>query len=119
LAKSLTAPDEGAEEHRREHRRRVLLAGRLVHGPNELTVDCAIQDLSRKGARLKLPPAMMLQEPIYLINFSHGLAFQARVTWRQEARIGLAFIKYFDLSKPIAETPKLLRRLWLDHIRTG
>ena len=107
----------GAEQ-RRHRRRRVLLSGRLVHSLNELTVDCAIQDVSSTGARLRLPEGTLLAEPLYLIDLSHGLAFKARVAWRRENRAGLAFSAYYDLGKADG-APKLLRRLWLDHIRGG
>ena len=116
LANSAPPVDDGSGK-RREHRRRVLLTGRLVHSPAELTVDCAIQDISRGGARVRLGADTMLGDPLYLVDMSHGLAFRARVAWRRENRAGLTFSRYFDLSKPDADAPKILRRLWIDYIR--
>ena len=107
--------DDG--EHRREQRRRVLLTGRLVHSVNEWTVECAIQDISRTGARIRVPPDTLLSDPLYLINMSHGLAFKARVAWRRENRVGLTFSRYFDLNKTNEDAPKILRRLWMEHTR--
>ena len=113
------APAVDRADHRRQHRRRVLLSGRLVHSISEMTVDCTIQDVSSTGARLRLPEATLLSEPLFLIDLTHGLAFKTRVAWRKENRAGLAFIQYFDLSQADGPAPKRLRRLWLDYTRTG
>ena len=110
-------PEDDAAGNRRQPRRRVLLSGKLVHSPGELTVDCAIQDISSAGARIRVAPEVLLGEPLYLINMSHGLAFRARVVWRRENRAGLAFAGYFDLHKVSEDAPKVLRRLWLEHMR--
>jgi hypothetical protein len=115
LASSDPPPDDAGK--RREQRRRVLLSGKLVHSVNELTVDCAIQDISSRGARIRLAPDTLIGDPIYLINMSHGLAFRAMVVWRRENRAGLSFTRYFDLNKRDDDAPKILRRLWLEHIR--
>lgn len=120
MSEALTSSDPPATdgaENRREQRRRVLLTGRLVHSVNELTAECAIQDISRTGARVRVPADTLLSDPLYLINMSHGLAFKARVAWRRENRVGLAFSRYYDLNKPNEDAPKILRRLWLEHIR--
>lgn len=110
-------PAEDAAGKRRQPRRRVLLSGKLVHSPSELTADCAIQDISSAGARIRVPLEVLLGEPLYLINLSHGLAFRARVAWRRDNRAGLAFTAYFDLHKVNDDAPKVLRRLWLEHMR--
>jgi hypothetical protein len=102
---------------RRQPRRRVLLSGKLVHSPSELTIDCPIQDISSAGARIRLPSDTPVGEPLYLINMSHGLAFRARIVWRRENRAGLAFTSYFDLHKTSEDAPRVLRRLWLEYIR--
>ena len=114
---SSDSPTSDDGEHRREQRRRVLLTGRVVHSVSELTVECAIQDISRTGARIRVPADTPLSDPLYLINMSHGLAFKARVAWRRENRVGLTFSRYFELNKPSDDAPKVLRRLWLEHTR--
>lgn len=110
-------PSDDSGGKRREQRRRVLLSGKLVHSAGELTVDCAIQDLSTTGARVRVPDDTLVAEPIYLINMSHGVAWRAHVAWRRENRLGLAFVHAFDLSQVNDDAPKVLRRLWLEHIR--
>lgn len=110
-------PAEDSGGKRRAQRRRVLLSGKLVHSAGELTVDCAIQDISAAGARVRVPDDTLVGDPIYLINMSHGVAYRARVAWRRENRLGLAFSHAFDLSQANEDAPKVLRRLWLEHIR--
>ncbi|MBS0412345.1 MAG: PilZ domain-containing protein [Proteobacteria bacterium] len=110
-------PTDDPGGKRREQRRRVLLSGKLVHSAGELTVDCAIQDLSATGARIRVPDDTLVGDPIYLINMSHGVAWRARVAWRRDNRLGLAFSHAFDLSQVNEDAPKVLRRLWMEHIR--
>lgn len=110
-------PVSDGDENRREQRRRVLLTGQIVYSANEMTARCTIQDISRSGARIRLPADTLLSDPLYLINMSHGLAFKATVAWRRENRVGLIFSRYFDFNKPNDEAPKILRRLWLEHVR--
>ena len=110
-------PDNKASEHRNEPRRRVLLSGKLVYGPAELTQDCVISDLSRKGAKVRMRGPEPLIDPIYLIDVRHGLAFKAREAWREGALVGLAFTRAFDLRNPPPEAPRILRRIWVEQTR--
>jgi|SRR5579863_6522275 len=110
-------PDEGGAQHRTEPRRRVLLSGKLVYGESEMTLDCAISDMSRTGARVRLAGPELLREPIYLIDVRHGLAFEAHEAWRRGALVGLTFTRYFDLRSAADEAPLLVRRIWLEQIR--
>ncbi len=93
----------------------MLLSGKLVFGEAELSVDCAISDLSKSGARVRVVGAPILAEPIYLLDLRHGLAFKAREAWRRDALIGLAFHDYYDVTQSPPEAPKILRRLWVEH----
>jgi hypothetical protein len=110
-------PDNDPQRRRSQPRRRVLLSGKLVYGEPPMTMDCAISDLSRGGARIRLPGPEPLAEPLYLIDVRHGLAFRAREMWRQGNRIGLSFTAYYDLRTPPPELPKIVRQLWVEQIR--
>jgi hypothetical protein len=110
-------PERPPGEARADPRRRALLSGALVYGAAELTLGCAISDLSRSGARVRLHGAELLMEPIYLVDLSHGLAYRARQAWRRDEVVGLAFVDYFDLRQPPPELPRIVRRLWVDHSR--
>jgi hypothetical protein len=102
------------EDRRQEPRRRTVLAGIVVHGSKLYTTECAILDISKVGARVRIPATEVIGQPIFLVNISHGLAFEAYVTWRRADRIGLKFRDYFDLSKPNSGGSPLLRQLWIE-----
>src|SRR5947207_836083 len=70
------AVHDGAE-YRRAARRRVLLTGRIVHSPAEMTVECAILNMSQTGARIRMGDVELLADPVYLIEMRSGLAFRA------------------------------------------
>ena len=71
-------PDERDSEARGEERRRVLLGGKLIYGDPPLSLDCAVADLSRSGARIRLEGPEPLKNPIYLVVIRQGLAFLAK-----------------------------------------
>ena len=102
---------------RSEPRRRVLLSGCLVHGDPPQSVECAIADLSRSGARVRIEGPEPLASPLFLIDLTHGLAFEASVVWRRPTLVGLTFSGYFDLSEPGSTAPKILRALWAEQFR--
>ncbi|HWA63996.1 MAG TPA: PilZ domain-containing protein [Caulobacteraceae bacterium] len=114
------APDgyDGVEQ-RRNPRRRVLLSGILVHSPEELTLDCSILELSKRGARIRIPPENLIRDPIWLVNLTHGLAFRSKVVWSRGGRLGLAFAQVLDLKQADDAAPATLRRLYREHTRAG
>ncbi|HEY5106417.1 MAG TPA: PilZ domain-containing protein [Caulobacteraceae bacterium] len=115
---SIQESDKVVIEARTEPRRRVLFSGLIVHSAAQMSIHCAILDMSRRGARVRLTGADFIGDPLYLIDLNHALAFKARVVWRRGERLSLSFSHYFDLSEPAAETPTVLRRLWLSHTRS-
>ena len=110
-------PDERESEARGEQRRRVLLGGKLIYGDPPLSLDCAVADLSRSGARIRLEGPEPLKNPIYLVVIRQGLAFLAKEEWRKGATIGLSFDRAFDLKIPAPELPRLVRQLWVEQTR--
>jgi len=112
-------PDDEVGDGRASPRRRVLFSGKLVYGPTDMTLDCAISDLSKTGARVRLSGPEPLVEPIYLVDLRNGLAYRARQAWRRAALVGLEFSDYYDLRNAPPDIPKLVRRLWVEHTRYG
>ncbi len=108
------SPSKRGAEHRLQPRRRVLLSGKLVYGDMEMTLDCAISDLSTAGARIRLSGPEPLADPAYLIDVRHGLAFKVSEVWREDAVVGLKFSDYYDLKDPPPELPKLVRMIWVE-----
>jgi hypothetical protein len=110
-------PNKPPADGRSSPRRRVLLSGKIVYGGNEMTLDCAIIDISDTGARVRLEGARLLVEPLYLVDLRHGTAYRARRAWRREDLVGLAFSERYDLTTPPPELPKLVRQLWVEATR--
>jgi hypothetical protein len=112
-------PAKDAPVPRTQPRRRVLLSGKLVYGEPPMSLDCAISDMSRSGARVRLEGPQPVTDSLYLIDVRHGIAFRSRVAWRRGKFLGLSFNGYFDLRNPPPELPKLLRLLWVEQTRMG
>jgi hypothetical protein len=76
-------------EQRREMRRRVLKAGRIVFNNRQSTLDCTVKNISSQGALVTLPSTTFVPEEIELCigNETH----KARVIWRAADKMGLAW----------------------------
>jgi hypothetical protein len=112
-------PAKDALDGRKAPRRRVLLKGKLVYGDPPMTLDCAISDMSRGGARVRLEGSQPVTDTVYLIDVRHGRAFRSRVAWRRANLLGLAFRGLYDLRHPPPEAPKILRLIWVEQTRLG
>jgi hypothetical protein len=106
-------------QRRGVRRPRVLLGGKLVFGRSEYTADCTIRDLTETGARVRLSSAVMVHDPIWLLNFSTGIAYKARVAWRSPREFGLTFDQSTDLALVVSGPLVRLRRIWLDSMGAG
>ena len=105
----------GEEEHRRSARRRVLLGGKLVFGPTDITLDCTIRDLSEKGARVRIASPVPLPDTVWLIELRNGLAFESHVAWRRVPEFGLEFRKVHDLSTTDRPELWMMKRIWVEN----
>src|SRR4028118_15220 len=80
------------DDRRREVRRRVLMAGRIIFNSRSSVVDCTVRDLTTNGAlisfaeALKIPPEVELEIP------KTGQWFRARVVRSFGHSHGLMFI---------------------------
>src|SRR5260221_12784557 len=75
------APPRAAPESelRSGQRRRVLFSGRIVHSRAEMTVDCAIQDISTTGDRVRVSGSDLVGDPLFLINMRTRLPFHSQL----------------------------------------
>ena len=115
----MTAPGDAAladdHEHRRNPRRRVLLGGKLVFGPTDITLDCTIRDLTDKGARVRILSPVMLPDEVWLIELRNGLAFECRVVWKRVPEFGLAFVRVHDLTATDQPELRMMKRIWVEN----
>lgn len=106
--------DDHGEDQRRSPRLRALLGGKLAYGEGFFTVDCLVRDLSREGARVKLPPGQAVPARLYFLELRSGSAFEARVVWRRHPEIGLEFTGVCALEDDANPDLKVLKRLWAE-----
>jgi PilZ domain len=100
-------PAAGFEERRRHWRRRVLKEGKLVFGPNQSAVDCAIDNMSEGGAHIRTADPLRVPQDFYLVEATRGRIHKAEVVWRTRGGIGL---KIHGPLEDAAAREALLRR---------
>ncbi len=112
---SLLDADADKTSHQaREARRLTLLAGKLVYGDHQLTLDCSIRDCSDRGARVRLFAAEPLPGRVWFLNLSGGLAYEAQIVWRRYPDVGLAFLEKLDLAGLDTPEGRVIRRLMIE-----
>ncbi|SRR5579862_2397698 len=86
----LEQPETGTAEQRRHIRKRVLWAARLDTA--EGSFNCVILNVSRSGAKLRLPAATTLspQEPIELVFETFG-ELKGQIVWQRGDKMGIRF----------------------------
>src|SRR3712207_5061278 len=109
---TLAAPALDHAEQRSVARNRVLLVGKLVYGGTAFTPECAIRNITDRGASVRLSPGVQLPRSVSLIETAAGRAYQADVVWQRSGFGGLAFTSVRDLGAAGPGDP--LRRLWID-----
>jgi hypothetical protein len=107
--------DIAAADHRASARRRVLLAGKLVYGDSDLSVGCAIRDLSESGARVRLSGPVALPQRLKLIEVRTGQCFDCEIAWRRVPELGLRFLSCVDLATSERREHWMLKRIWQDN----
>jgi len=104
---------EVAEDpRRREARPRTLLGGKLVFGPQDLTADCSIRNLTVRGAKIQTSVAAALTKDLWLIVIRRGVVYRAAVAWRRDEDVGLRFQSQHDLATDGDPRLKIVRHVW-------
>lgn len=78
-------------ERRAERRQRVLKKGKIVFNDRYSVLDCRIRDLTPGGARLVLDNTLYVPSEFSFIDTVSRIERLARLVWRTEAEIGVAF----------------------------
>jgi hypothetical protein len=83
-------PETGTAEQRRHIRKRVLWAARLDAA--EGSFNCVILNVSRSGAKLRLPSATAIaqHQPVELVLETFG-ELQAEIVWQRGDKAGIKF----------------------------
>ena len=102
-----------ASQRRHLSRQRCLLACRIVFGPQALTLDAMIRDVSDTGARIRLPTLLPLPKSLQVI-LRDGVCQEAETVWQRGQELGVRFLGPIDLQDPTDASVSLLRRLWAE-----
>ena len=85
------------DDKRSEPRHRVVLQGEIISG-NGLTMNCAIRDISRRGARISVVTPFHVTDRLGLRIPTRNLVATARVQWRKGTHLGVVFISVAELT---------------------
>jgi len=103
-----TAP---SDELRRWPRRRVLLSAKIVSRDGVFSADCAIRNISERGAQVDVQAEMLLPVRFYLVAGRLPVAYDAEVVWKRGEHVGLVFHKSFELSDENS-APRFVQRFF-------
>ena len=78
-------------EQRAESRARTIKAGTISYKNESCTMECAILDLSAKGAKLKPRDAMLLPE-VFRLRIPYGRTYDCEVVRRWRDQVGVRFL---------------------------
>ena len=79
-------------EHRRSHRTRTILQGRVILNNRFSLLDCIVRDLSETGAQVAFPHPVTLPSEVELEVPTKRLSTRARVMWSHGKAHGLMFL---------------------------
>jgi hypothetical protein len=103
----------GQDERRRVPRRRTKLSVAVVWDEPPELIRATIKDISELGARLLLDEDAVPPDEFDVIELTAGRLHEARVVWRAEPYIGVAFSRTVPLKG--ATEARLMKRsqLWI------
>ena len=103
----------GRRERRARPRRKVLLSGRLTYVQPALSLECQIRNLSERGALIVCQSVLLPNDP-FLIMVKHAYLHEARLTWRDGDRSGLAFRASWRLASGYPDRMERASEQWLE-----
>src|SRR5579871_6787164 len=110
-------PRELTEGRRGSRRWRVLLSALIVDPAEELVIPCRAENVSDSGARIKLSEVRSLPATFWLIAVTAGLAYQAKVVWRQQERLGVEVGEPVCLKEAVSAVERRLYKIRTAHRR--
>jgi hypothetical protein len=101
-------------ERRPDRRRRSFLAGRVTFDDGRRVFDCAIRDLTDRGARITIPENQTLPPCFHLISMRERVVHECAVVWMKDGEAGLSFLKTVPLGDLTGSKLDYMRTLWLE-----
>src|SRR5258706_15800261 len=72
----------GPAERRPMRRKKVLFPGIITYASGGYVYDCAIRDLSQRGAQLVVGKNVQLPKDLFVIDIRDRTAYDAKVVWK-------------------------------------
>ena len=79
-------------EARRSERLKSLLRARIIFNGGNSTIECLIRNVSAHGMRLELAESLSVPGEFGLDVPHKGRTYRARLVWRGDGMIGVAFV---------------------------
>ena len=112
-AAPVTESPAGSDDPRRiEPRQRTFLGGKLVFGPQDLTADCTIRNLSGHGAKIQCSLTPNLPPDLWVVVVKQAIAHRATIAWRRGEEFGARFHEAHDLKATTDPRLDVVRRVW-------
>ena len=102
------------QERRNFHRGRTYLFGRIAFNNRFSTMDCLVRNMSQIGAKLTLSSTVMIPEQFDLNIRNKGDSRHARLIWRSDTELGVAFIHHSNAPVVSIETARRIKMLEAD-----
>jgi len=83
--------EEKSDEHRREHRQRVLKGGTIITGIQNSEISSTVRNQHEGGAELKVAADARVPDRFLLYIPVDGIGYRSEVRWRRNDRIGVQF----------------------------
>ena len=81
------------DERRTSARQRTVMRGCIYYDKRSAAADCLVRDVSQSGARLELSANVVIPDLIELYIPKKEETHQARVLWRHDNEIGVAYVE--------------------------
>jgi hypothetical protein len=78
-------------EARRSKRTRTFLQARISYGDGAISAECTVNQLSDVGARINIAGSIALPDAFDIVIPQKGTSRRARLIWRNEDQVGVAF----------------------------
>ena len=99
-------------EKRRSPRRRVLLSALIINADFNTIYRCRVRDVSETGAKLDIPAGYHPPNSFWLVALSSGLAYEAKLAWRNYPNVGVELGQSIDLNETQSRNGLRLRGIW-------
>lgn len=86
------ACSEPMPENRRSDRLKSLLRARIIFNAGSSTIECLIKNVSAHGMRLEMADGLSVPGEFDLEVPHKGRTYRARLVWRGDGMIGVAFV---------------------------